>query len=116
MPTIALGRNCSISVGGSALTGVRSVSVNRTRQEIEVPLYSDGETYCLPGNRSLSIEIETITAEDAAILVAAIDARTPVSVVSTNASARFIVTSCAASEPLDDVVVYTATLKRTFNA
>lgn len=120
MPTtpvaVGLGRDCSISVGGSALLGVRSVTVSATRSEIEVPLYSQAETYCFPGHRSTTIDIETIAAVDAQRLQTAMsDATQGVVVSSTNASGTFIVTSLSTSEPLDDVIVYTATLKRTFS-
>ena len=120
MPTtpvaVGLGRDCSISINGAPLTGVRSVTVSASRFEIEVPLYSQAETYCFPGHRSLTIEIETIVAADAQAIQAAMnDATQGVTVSATNASGTFIVTSLSTSEPLDDVVVYTATLKRSFS-
>lgn len=113
MPTISLGRNCTISVGGSPLTSVRSVTVSLQRTEIECPLYWTGETVFFPGPRSLTLEVECIGAEDAAALTAAMNnTESPVTVSGTHVSADFHVFSLVASEPLDDVVTYTATLKR----
>lgn len=113
MPTINLGRNCTISVDGSPLTSVRSVTVNVQRAEIECPLFFGGETVCFPGTRSVSLDVECIGHEDAATLTAAIgDTDQPVTVSGSHVGGDFYVFSLSASEPLDDVVTYTATLKR----
>ena len=113
--TIILGRACSISVGGSLLTGVRSVTVSSTRSEIEVPVFGAGETYILPGHRTVTIEVETVVSEDYNKLLSAMgNISTGVTVSGTHVSGTFLVTAISASEPLDDVVTYTATLKRTF--
>lgn len=112
--TITLGRDCSITVGGVALTGVRSVTVSMTRSEYELLPYNGGEAYCLPGHRTVTLEVETIASQDYSALLSAMGSvSTGVVVASTNVSATFVVTSLSASEPLDDVVVYSATLKRT---
>lgn len=86
------------------------------RSEIEVSVYGTGETYALPGDRSFSLEVETISAQDAAYLAGALEGGTAVQISATNVTGSFIVTEFTVSEPLDDVVSYTATLKRTFNA
>lgn len=112
--TITLGRACSISVGGVALTGVRSVTASLARSEIEVPVFSGGETYIVPGSRTVTLEIETIAEEDYDALMDAMeDVEAGVTVSSSHISATFVVTALNVSEPLDDVVSYTATLKRT---
>lgn len=113
MPTILLGRDCTVSVGGSTLTSVRSLTVSSQRAEIECPLYHTGEVMCFPGPLSLLVEVECIGSEDAAALTAAMNAPgTPVTVSGTHVSADFAVFSLSVNEPLDDVVTYTATLKR----
>lgn len=112
--TIRLGRACSISVGGSLLTGVRSVTASAARSEIEVPVFGAGETYIVPGHRTITIEVETVTVEDFTKLSNAMnDVSVGVSVSATHVSGTFIVTAITVNEPLDDVVSYTATLKRT---
>lgn len=112
--SITLGRDCTVSVDGVSLVGVRSASVTMQRSEIEVPVFTTGETITLPGSRTLTVELETISSADAATLTAAMnDTSAGVLITGTHVSATFVVTSLAASEPLDDVVVYTATLKRT---
>lgn len=113
MPTISLGRNCTISVGGQQLTSVRSVTASLQRTEIECPLYWTGEVMFFPGPRSLTLEVECIGAEDAAKLQEAMNnTSVSVAVSGTHVSGNFHVFALAASEPLDDVVIYTATLKR----
>lgn len=113
MATISLGRDCTISVGGSALTSVRNVTVTATRTEIECPLFYGGITHVFPGNTTWSIEVEFIGAEDAATLTGALqDTDVPVQVSGTHINVQAYVFSLSASEPLDDVVTYTATLKR----
>jgi hypothetical protein len=113
VPTISLGRDCTISVGGSQLTSVRSVTVSFQRAEIECPMYYSGEVLCFPGNRTLSVEIECIGEEDADLLTDAMNnVQTPVTISGPHVSADFHVFSLSASEPLDDVVTFTATLKR----
>lgn len=116
MPTtIALGRDASLNVGGSPLTGVRSVTVSHSRKDIEVEKFDDGETYVLPGQRTMTLEVETVAREDYETFLDAMDDPTMTLSMSGSVSATFCVTSLTVSEPLDDVVFYTATLKRTVN-
>jgi hypothetical protein len=113
--TIALGRDCSFTVGGATLSGVRSVSASQTRTEIEYRAFASNEAFCFAGHRTLSIEVETISSGDWTTLQGAMDSGDPVTVSTGHVSASFIVTSLTISEPLDDVVSYTATLKRTLS-
>jgi hypothetical protein len=111
--TINLGRNCTISVGGSVLTSVRNVTVTGTRVEIECPLLYGGETHIFPGNKSWTVEVEFIGNEDASALTGEFSAKdVPVQVSSTHFSGTCYVVGLTSSEPLDDVVIYTATLKK----
>lgn len=112
---VDLGRNCTISVGGVALEGVRGVSVSTSREEIDVKPFASAEAYTLTAHRTITLEVETINRSDATLLKNAIDnPNAGVVIAASNASGTFAVVSLSASEPLDDVVVYTATLKRTF--
>ena len=87
--------------------------MNATRSEIECPLFSGGQTLVFPGNTTWSIEVEFIGGEDAGVMTAALqNAEEPVQVSGTHISVQAYVFSLSASEPLDDVVTYTATLKR----
>lgn len=112
--SVNLGRNCSISVAGQTLTTVRSVSLSYSASEIEFALYgSSAEQVCLPGARSMTIEVECIGSSDYSALLGAMNNQdSTVNVSGTHFSATCRVFSLSASEPLDDVVIYTATLKR----
>lgn len=108
--TISLGRDCTITVNGTPLAGVRSVDVAIKRKEVSFDAW-DGNEYTLPGFRSATISIETISGADAATLASLIGTAAFIQVSGTNAGGTFIVTEVAASEPLDDVVSYVATLR-----
>lgn len=113
-PTIDLGRDRVITVGGVTLTGVRSVSAASARETIESK-GMDGEIRHLPAARSVSLEIETISREDGILLQQALDELLPVVITCRHAVGEFIVTNVTESEPLDDVVSYAAQLQRTFD-
>ena len=108
--TILLGRDCTITVNGVALVGVRSVDVSFKRKEVTFDAF-DGNEYTLPGFRSVTISIETISGADAGTLASLFGSAAFIQVSGTNASGTFIVSEVAASEPLDDVVSYVATLR-----
>lgn len=87
--------------------------VTFSRAEIECPLFWTGEVMCFPGPRTLSLEVELLDSSEVVQLLNAMnDTTTPVDVSGTHVDGKYHVFSVSANEPLDDVVSYTATLKR----
>jgi hypothetical protein len=112
MPSISLGRDCTISIGGSPLTSVRSATLTGTRGEIECPLFGSQSVLVFPAQTTYTLEVEVIGQEDAATLTALLsNIDTPATLGGSNVSGKFHLFSLSAAEPLDDVVAYTAVFK-----
>lgn len=123
--TITLGKDCVINIGGGALNGVTSVSINCEADEIDVSTRDDGGySKALPGKKTVTVDIEfKRIGSDASqnILYSAWkggtnDAPLGLAVTTTGgaaiiASGTFVVTSLSETQDMDDAVTVSASLK-----
>lgn len=102
--TPVLGKNATIT--GISNTIVRSVNITTDGPQIDATKRGDTERKYKAGFKDQTIEVETV--EDPSL--------TPggtVSITAGHASGSFKVMSVTRNEPLDDIVTYTVSLKRT---
>lgn len=111
-----LGRDCVLQVEGVVLQGVRGVTPKRSVRTIDATGFGDTCESVIVTHRTWELEIEVVRADDAAILRRAEESDGLVTVVTSNGirpvSADFTVLETTASEPLDDAVVATFTLRQ----
>lgn len=120
MPTTTeryrLGRDCTFAVDGVILAGVREVTTKRTTTEVDLTGYQHASHSTLVTHRTWEIEVAALRPVDAQRLREAEARQRVVTVTTTNGlhelSADFTVCESSSSEPLDDAVVATFTLKQ----
>lgn len=106
MPSItpALGKNATIT--GITNTTVRSVSITTDGPQIDATKRGDVERKYKSGFKDQTIEVEC--AEDPGVTVGS-----TVNITAGHASGSFKVMTVTRSEPLDDIVTWSVSLKRT---
>lgn len=102
--TPTLGKNASIT--GITNTIVRSVNITTDGPQIDATKRGDTERKYKAGFKDQTVEVETV--DDPSVTVGA-----TVSLTAGHASGSFKVMSVTRNEPLDDIVTYTVSLKRT---
>lgn len=111
-----LGRDCTFALDGVILAGVREVATTRTTTEVDLTGYQHASRSTLITHRTWEIEVAAVKPADAQKLRDAEARHKVVTVTTTNGlhevSADFVVAESASSEPLDDAVVATFTLKQ----
>lgn len=111
-----LGRDCTFSVNGVALTGVKDVGVRRTTREVDATGYGHTAQSSVVIHRTYEIDVQVVDVSDADILTAAAANNSVVTVATTNGllavSKDFTIHEVTADEPLDDAVVAMFTLKQ----
>lgn len=109
---ITLGKDCTLSINGNAVVGVRNVTAEESVTEQEFTEYGSRLSRVYPTAYSLSVSIETI--DDAFDFPAALEAGTELAVVGTGFSFTGVVTSVSDSQPLDGPRSFSVTMKRTY--
>lgn len=104
--TIGLGKNQTIT--GVTNTKVRAVTITSEGPQIDCTKRGDAVRKYLTGFKDQTIEVEFL--EDPELEVGD---DTPIQITAGHASGYFYVMSIVKSEPLDDVVTWKASLKRT---
>lgn len=104
--TIAIGKDQTIT--GVTNTKVRSVTITSEGPQIDCTKRGDAVRKFLTGFKDQTIEVECL--EDPALVVGG---NSPISITAGHATGYFYVMSSVKTEPLDDVVTWKITLKRT---
>ncbi len=105
---VALGKDCTISVGGTALGAVRSVTWVQSAKEVEVHPFGTKSVCKWSCGYEASVDIEFI--EDPGY-GGMLGTGETVSISGSGYSGTFVITNIARSEPLDDVVTVVVTAK-----
>lgn len=108
---IVLGRNCTVSLNGSAVGGVRTVTATETTQEIEVRPFGSRLVHTYTTGYGVEVQIETIEGAAVDAAVSLLESGAAVAVTGTGFSFYGVVTNVTNSQPLDDVCVYTISLR-----
>lgn len=108
---IVLGRNCTVSLNGSPVDGVRTVTASETTQEIEVRPFGSRAIYTYTTGYGVEVQIETIDADAVDSAVTLLEGGTVVAVTGDGFSFYGVVTNVTNSQPLDDVCVYTISVR-----
>lgn len=111
---ILLGRDCSLTVNGQPVAGVRSVTASESTQEIEVRPFGSRQVFTYTTGYAVEIAIETIESSTAVDAVGFLQAGTELAVVGTGFSFVGVVTSVTDNQPLDDVRSFTITIRKTY--
>ena len=107
---ITLGKDCTISIDGEALVGVRLVNVQRTARTIDVNEYGSRYATVYPTGFDTTVTIEFNDIEGCIGAKDGIIEGNAFSLVSTGGSGATIpcvVTSFSETQPVDGVVTYT---------
>lgn len=109
---ITLGKDCTLSINGNAVVGVRNVTAEESVTEQEFVPYGSRLSRVYPTAYGLTVSLETI--DDSFDFVTALEAGTELNVVGTGFSFVGVVTSVSDSQPLDGVRTFSVTMRRTY--
>jgi len=111
---ISLGRNCSLAFGGTAVPGVRDVTIDSQASTIEVERYGDRVNYVYQTGYSLTLTVETIedTVADAARTAQYSGAISSVTATGLPGGLYFVVAGVSDAQPLDGVRAFSIELKQ----
>jgi hypothetical protein len=109
---ITLGKDCTISINGGAVVGVRSVTAEESVTEQEFVPYGSRLSHVYPTAYGVTVSLETIN--DSYDFATALEAGTELNVVGTGFSFVGVVTSVSDSQPLDGVRTFSVTMRRTY--
>lgn len=111
-----LGRDCTLSVDGKILSGIRDVSVRRRTREFDATGFMHNVESSVVTHRTLDLEVDVLKPADAAVLRAAEKSGGVVTVITTNGlrefTANFTVSESSTDEPLDEAVHARFSLKQ----
>lgn len=110
---IDLGKDCTVTWAGGQLAGVRSVTANESTREIEVRPFATRNVFSHTVGYSVEVQIETIDSADATAAITVLESGAKFTLTGTGFSFDATVTNVTANQPLDDVVSYTITARRT---
>jgi len=112
---ISLGRNCSLAFGGTAVPGVRDVTIDTQASTIEVDQFGSRVNYVYQTGYSFTMTVETIddTVADAAHTAQYSGAISAVTATGLPAGLYFVVAGVSDAQPLDGVRVFSIELKQT---
>jgi len=112
---ISLGKDCSLAFGGTAVPGVRDVTIDSQAATIEVERYGDRVNYVYQTGYSFTITVETIddTVADAAHTAQYSGAISAVTATGLPAGLYFVVAGVSDAQPLDGVRAFSIELKQT---
>ena len=109
---ITLGKDCTLSIGGGALVGVRSVTAEESVTEQEFVPFGSRLSHVYPTAYGITVQIETI--DDSYDFITALEAGSELNVVGTGFSFVGVVTSVSDSQPLDGPRTFNVTMRRTY--
>ena len=112
---ITLGRDCTLTVGGSTVVEVRQVTADETVTEQEFTPYGSRESHVYPTAYGLSVSFETIDDSQAGTFASYAENGTEVAVAGTGFSFTGVVTSISENQNLDGVRTISVTIKRTYS-
>lgn len=110
---ISLGRDCTISVNGSAVSA-RDVTVSETTEDIDVQPFGSREICKYTTGYSVEVTVESIDDSFYTSAVGWCEAGTEVELNGTGFSFNGVVSSVSFRQPLDDVCSYTAVFRKTY--
>jgi len=112
---ISLGRNCSLAFGGTAVPGVRDVTIDTQASTIEVDQFGSRVNSVYQTGYSFTMTVETIddTVADAAHTAQYSGAISAVTATGLPAGLYFVVAGVSDAQPLDGVRVFSIELKQT---
>ncbi len=110
---IVLGRDCSISVGGSTVTGVRSVTFNVTSDEESFVPYGSRFQFAFPTSIEYSVSFET-NDDSSSGFINNLEDGDELSITVAGMTFTGVVVSVSINQPLDGVESYSVALKRTY--
>ena len=111
---ITLGRDCTVSVGGT-VTSARNATFSETARTIDINEFGSRYSSVYSTGFDASCTVEFIDADDAVGMITAMESGAQVTVSGGAGAWTFvaIVTNVGESDPLDDVVAFTVELKIT---
>jgi hypothetical protein len=115
---ISLGKDCSLAFGGTAVLGVRDVTIDTQASTIEVERYGDRVNYVYQTGYSFTLTVETLdstVADEAhtAQYSGAISLVTATGLPS--GGLYFVVAGVSDAQPLDGVRAFSIELKQTLS-
>jgi len=112
---ISLGKDCSLAFGGTAVPGVRDVTIDTQASTIEVDQFGSRVNYVYQTGYSFTMTVETIddTVADAAHTAQYSGAISAVTATGLPAGLYFVVAGVSDAQPLDGVRVFSIELKQT---
>jgi len=105
---VTLGKDVTVT----GLTGVRSITINNTANEVDVTAFSDGSTGFRKFKKALieqSLEVECVDAPGVNIGASFTLSHTG---LSTGETIEYVITNIARSEPIDGITTYTVSATR----
>lgn len=116
MARVLIGYEGTLNVGGT-MSDVRDVTINEEGTEVDVTRRaSNGRKETAVGHLDTTVEFDVLVTDsgsDYSALRTAWSARTPVSVNASGVTFTGVITSVSRSEPLDDAIVASVTVKQT---
>jgi hypothetical protein len=111
---ISLGKDCSLAFGGTAVAGVRDVTIDTQASTIELERYGDRVNYVYHTGYSFTITVETIddAVADAARTAQYSGAISAVTATGLPAGLYFVVAGVSDAQPLDGVRAFSIELKQ----
>jgi len=112
---ISLGKDCSLAFGGTAVPGVRDVTIDTQASTIELEQFGSRVNYVYQTGYSFTVTVETIddTVADAAHTAQYSGAISAVTATGLPAGLYFVVAGVSDAQPLDGVRVFSIELKQT---
>lgn len=109
---IILGKDCSLTIGGTDVVGVRSVTADESVSEYEFTQYATRLTYTYPTAYHIEVQIETN--DDNYPFYSYLESGAELDVNGTGFSFTGVVVSVSDSQPLDGARTLNVVMKKTF--
>ncbi len=110
---IVLGRDCTLSIGGSTVVGVRNVSFTVTSDEETFTPYGSRFSFSFPTSIEYAVSFES-NDDASSSLISTLEDGTEVSISVAGLTFTAVVVSVSITQPLDGVETYNVALKRTY--
>lgn len=113
MATISLGRDAGLTWNGSAVDGVRDVTVSYATRSIEIVPFGGRAIVTYQTGYAVDLIVETIDSVAAAAAVAAAVSGAEIAVVAGGHTFTAVVTNVSDAQPLADVQAWSITMTKT---
>jgi hypothetical protein len=112
---ITLGKDCTISIGGGAVTGVRNVTLTETARTIDINPFGSREASVYQTGYDCSVSVELNDSESLGSAFSNMHTGTPVGVSGGAGGFSFmaVITGISESDPIDGVATFTIDAKMT---